>query len=140
MNALKRSQNLLPHIIGLLLIPSIFVYSALTMSTASWPVWVLGDLIGVTMMVLAMLWLAFPRNRATEALTMLLGAVLFVTPWLLGNVWLSSVALITCLFGAFFIAAGAILFERDWQRGSLFARGGGEVTRSQSYRRVNNSI
>ena len=136
MNTLKRLQNLLPRMIGVLFIPVIFVYSTFTMSSASWPVWILGDFIGVSMMVLAMLWLAFPRNRATEMLTMLIGAVLFVTPWLLGNVWLSGLALITCLFGAFFIASGAILYQKDHQ-GTFAAQRG---TRTGSVRRVSNPV
>ena len=63
--------------------------------------------------ILALLWLGFPRNGVVEALTALVGLVLFLVPWLLGESGLALDGWTSCIIGnVLVVGAGWLLSIR----------------------------
>jgi membrane-bound ClpP family serine protease len=94
MKARNRWQELTPKALGVLLIIVPFVFGIVTIGSNSWSAWVLGAVVGVVSIVLALLWFGFPGNRVTHGLMVMVGVVLFFTPWVMGESLLSAGALL----------------------------------------------
>jgi membrane-bound ClpP family serine protease len=131
MKTWNRWQELTPKVLGVLLIVVPFVFGMATIGSSSWDAWVLGTVVGVVAMILALLWFGFPRNRVTEGLTVMMGTVLFITPWVLDESSLSVGVWASCIIGVLLIVAAggmsvvnasrqaAFSTSRAWYRGSM---------------------
>ena len=143
MNTMKtwnRWQELTPKMLGVLLIFVPFVFGIETFASNSWNAWLLGATVGVVAIVLALLWFGFPRNRVTEWLTVMLGIVLFITPWVMGQSLLSAGVLASSIVGALLVVAtGRVLMENRSRQPAFPAyrplgRGSMESSTSDGYR------
>lgn len=139
MQLFKRSSHHLPLILGMLLIFTPFVYGIMTFSSGFLAAWILGAVVSLTAVVLGLLWLGFPRNSVTEGLTMVMGLVLFMTPWLLSYTWLNAGTLASSLLGAFLMIAAGGMLEQDWSRRARPAIYRDSVA-STDYRRVSSHL
>lgn len=139
MQLFKRSSHNLPLILGMLLIFTPFVYGIMTFSRGFLVAWILGAVVSLAAVVLGLLWLGFPRNSVTEGLTMVMGLVLFMTPWFLSYTWLNAGTLALSLLGAFLIITAGGMLERDWSHRARPATYRGSVA-STDYRRVSSHL
>ena len=134
MNTMKtwnRWQDWAPRLLGILLIFVPFVFGLATLGTGSWNAWMLGAVVGVVSMALALLWLGFPSNRVTEGLTVMVGTVLLITPWVLDESSITAGLWASCILGGLLVvAAGGMSLinssrqavfptSRAWRRGSM---------------------
>ena len=131
MKTWNRWQELTPKVLGVLLIVVPFVFGITTIGSSSWDAWVLGMVVGVVAIILALLWFGFPSNRVTEGLTVMMGTVLFITPWVLDEPSLSAGVWASCIIGVLLIVAAggmsvvnsshqaAFSTSRAWYRGSM---------------------
>ncbi len=110
---LKKRQQWIGLLLGILLLLTPLVFSIVTMSKHSWNVWLLGGCVGVVSIVLALLWLGMQRNATVEALTVLVGMVLVFIPGLLSESGLTLDGWASCILGNILVAgAGWLLFIR----------------------------
>lgn len=131
MKTWNRWQELTPKVLGVLLIVVPFVFGIATIGSSSWDAWVLGAVVGVVAIALALLWFGFPSNRVTEGLTVMMGTVLFITPWVLDESSLSAGVWASCIIGVLLIVAAggmsvvnssrqaAFSTSRAWYMGSM---------------------
>jgi membrane-bound ClpP family serine protease len=126
--------------LGVLLIIVPFVFGIETIGSSSWDAWLLGAVVGVVAIVLALLWFGFSSNRVTEGLTVMVGIVLFITPWVMGQSLLSAGAWASSIVGALLVAAaGRVLMENRKRQAAVPAyrflgRGSMESSTSDGYR------
>jgi membrane-bound ClpP family serine protease len=137
MKQVKRWQDAVPSVIGVLLLLTPLAFSLAMVGDPSLSAWILSAVIGVSAVVLAFFWLGIPGKHWTEGATMLLGLVLFISPWVLGKPLLTVGTLASASMGlALLLAAGAIVLEtraqKHYQAAYLYARAYG--------RRVSNSL
>ena len=140
MKTWNRWQELTPKVLGVLLIIVPFVFGIVTIGSNSWGAWVLGAVVGVVSIVLALLWFGFPGNRVTHGLMVMVGVVLFFTPWVMGESLVSAGAWASSIVGALLVI-GAARMATESQRRQAAApayrplRGGSmESETSQGYR------
>jgi hypothetical protein len=113
MRAWTRWQDWAIVVLGVLLFIAPWVFRTATVSTGgSWDAWILG----VIAVILGLLSLGLPRNVVTEWLTLIVGVLLFISPWVLGFAAVTAAAWTAWIIGILlFIAAGWVLLE---QRGT----------------------
>ena len=140
MKTWNRWQELTPKMLGALLIIVPFVFGIATIGSSSWDAWLLGAIVGVLSIVLALFWFGFPRNRVTEGLTVMVGVVLFITPWAMGKPLLSASTLASSILGVLLvIAAVSMSIENQLRQAAVPAyrplrRGSMESSTSDGYR------
>src|SRR5260370_14858995 len=83
MKTWNRWQEFTPKVLGVLLIIVPFVFGIATIGSSSWDAWLLGTVVAVVSIVLVLLWFGFPSHRVTEGLTVMVGTVLLIIPWVL---------------------------------------------------------
>ena len=107
MKTWNRWQELTPKMLGALLIIVPFVFGIATIGSSSWDAWLLGTVVAVVSIVLGLLWFGFPINKLTEGLTVMVGVVLFITPWVMGESLLSASAWASSILGALLVVGAA---------------------------------
>lgn len=137
MKLLKHWHHAAPLIMGVLLLLTPLAFSLAIVGDPSLAAWMLSVVIGVSAVALSVFWLGIPGKRWTESATMLLGLVLFISPWLLGKALLTVGTLASASMGiALLLGAGAIMLEhrsqQHYQAAYLYARAYG--------RRMSNSL
>ena len=144
MKLLRRWQDWAPLVAGVLLITIPFVFGRATLGSRSLDAWVLGAIVGVVAVVLALLWLGFPVNRVTGGMTVIVGMILLISPWVLGLPWLAIDAWTSCIIGALLVIIAGGLSLENWSRQTWFptywARHRGSIgsETQHGYRRVTN--
>lgn len=126
MQTTERSQistNLVP---GVLLLLTPFVVGIATLTTTYWNIWVLGIVVGVMATALAFPWLAGGASKNMLAgLTVMVGTILFMIPWVLSNAWFSAITLPAWFLGMILIvAAGRVLVATEPQRQAGYVTSG----------------
>jgi uncharacterized membrane protein HdeD (DUF308 family) len=141
MKTWNRWQELTPKVLGVLLIIVPFVFGIATIGSSSWDAWLLGAVVAVVSIVLGLLWFGFPSNRVTEGLTVMVGTVLLITPWVLvdesslgAGVWTSSI-----LGALLVVGAATVSMESQRRQATVPAyrplrRGSMESETSNGYR------
>jgi uncharacterized membrane protein HdeD (DUF308 family) len=118
MKAWSRWQDWVSLVLGILLFISPFVFGTMGHTSSAWDAWVLG-VIGV---ILALLSLGLPNNPVTEWLTLVLGIVLFISPWIFAFATLTTAAWTSWVIGVLFvIAAGWVLLTNRSARAGAMA-------------------
>jgi hypothetical protein len=135
----KRWQDRLPLLLGALLLLTPLVFGIAMLSTHSWNAWLLGALVGVASVALASLWWLFPDQGVVGGMTVVLGFVLLIAPWALGESWLTANAWTLCLLGIILISsAGGLAVARGSRRAVQR-----DIVASQAalrYRRLGNPV
>ena len=135
----KRWQDRLPLLPGALLLLTPLVFGIAMFSTHSWNAWLLGAIVGVASVALASSWWLFPDQGVVGGMTVVLGFVLLIAPWALGESWLTLNAWILCLFGIVLVsAAGGLAVTRGNRRAVQR-----DIVESQvalRYRRLSNPV
>src|SRR5579883_1858772 len=142
MQTVKRLQDWLPRIVGALLFTVPLIFGIATFGSGLWSAWVLGTVVSVIAVGLALLWLGFATNGLIQGVTMGLGMLLFVTPWLLSQGGFSAGLLASSILGAFFMLAAGSMLTQTWDRlAERWAKQDvpGRAT-SHGYRRVSSTI
>ena len=141
MKTWNRWQELTPKVLGVLLIIVPFVFGIATIGSSSWDAWLLGTVVAVVSIILGLLWFGFPSNRVTEGLTVMVGTVLLITPWVLvdesslgAGVWTSSI-----LGALLVVGAATVSMESQRRQATVPAyrplrRGSMESETSNGYR------
>jgi hypothetical protein len=119
MKAWTRWQNWVTLVLGIILFITPWVFGTATRPSSSWDAWILG-VIGVLLSLWA---LGLPASYlVAEWITVVLGIVLFISPWVLGFAAVSSAAWVAWIIGVlFFILAGWTVLESRTQRASATA-------------------
>jgi|SRR6516165_5262247 len=100
MKAWTRWQDWVSLVLGVLLFLAPWVFGTATNGASSWDAWIIG-VIGV---ILALGALALPRTASlTEGISVILGVLLFISPWILGFASLSSAAWTAWIIGVLFV-------------------------------------
>ncbi len=109
MRAWTRWQNWVALVLGVILFIAPWIFGTSTHTTSSWDAWVLG-IIGV---ILALWALGVPRMALVpDWITVVLGVVLFISPWVLGFATVTAAAWAAWIIGVLFvIAAGWAILE-----------------------------
>src|SRR5437868_6128331 len=109
MKAWTRWQNWVTLVLGVLLFIAPWVLGTANNASASWTAWILG-IIGV---ILALWALGLPATHIpAEWITVVLGVVLFISPWILGFAGVMAAAWTAWIIGVLFVAAaGWTLWE-----------------------------
>ncbi|HEX4202906.1 MAG TPA: SPW repeat protein [Ktedonobacteraceae bacterium] len=109
MKAWTRWQNWVALVLGVILFITPWVFGTYTHPASSWDAWVLG-VIGV---ILALWALASPASSmVSNWITVVLGIVLFISPWVLGFATVTAAAWSAWVIGVLFvIAAGWVILE-----------------------------
>ena len=109
MKAWSRWQNWVSLVLGVILFITPWVFGTATNTASSWDAWIIG-VIGV---ILALLALAYVRAAwIPEYLSVALGVLLFISPWVLGFAALSSAAWAAWIIGILFVVVnGWILLQ-----------------------------
>ncbi len=118
MKAWTRWQDWVVLALGILLFIAPFVSRAMASSypASAWDGWILG-IIGVILALLSLGFAGSVVNTITEILTLILGVVLFISPWVLGFTALSAMAGTAWVIGVlFFVAGGWTLFDMRERR------------------------
>jgi hypothetical protein len=113
MIATRRWQDWACALLGVLLFISPFVFSTTTNTNASWTAYVIGALAFLAGLTL----LAAHPFRIVEYAVMLLGVVLFLSPWVLGFAGLASIAWTAWIIGVLLVVlAGSEVLGATEQR------------------------
>jgi hypothetical protein len=100
MKAWTHWQDWVSLVLGVLLFLAPWVFGRATNGASSWDAWIIG-IIGV---ILALGALALPRAASiAEGLLVILGVLLFISPWVLGFAALSSAAWMAWIIGVLFV-------------------------------------
>ncbi len=100
MKAWTRWQNWVSLVLGVLLFISPWVFGTATKGTISLDAWI----IGVISVILALLALAFVSTATiAEGLAVVLGVLLFISPWVLGFAAVSAAAWTAWIIGVLFV-------------------------------------
>ncbi len=142
MQTVRHVQNWLPRIVGALLFAVPLIFGSAMFGIGPWSAWVLGIAVSVIAVGLALLWLAFSPNGLIQGLTMGVGMVLLVTPWVLSHSGFNPGALIASIFGMFFMLAAGSMLTTTWNRPAErpLRQDSPETTHSYGYRRVSSPI
>jgi membrane protease YdiL (CAAX protease family) len=107
MKAWSRWQNWVSLVLGVILFITPWVFGTATNTASSWDAWIIGA-IGV---ILALLALAYVRAAwIPEYLSVALGVLLFISPWVLGFAALSSAAWVAWIIGILFVVVNGWIF------------------------------
>ena len=110
MSAWRRWQNWVLVVLGALIFIATFVFGAMTMPAAQYT----GIIIGALMFVVGLYTLANPQMRSVEWVQIVLGVLLFISPWVLGYTSLTQMAWSAWIIGVLaVIAAGWVLFTEQ---------------------------
>jgi MFS-type transporter involved in bile tolerance (Atg22 family) len=104
------------QVLGVVLLITPFVFGIATFGSTSLDVWILGAVVSVVAVILALLWLGFPSNRVTEEMTVMVGLVLFISPWVLGEAVLTADAWASWIIGVLLIIAAGGVSAAHWKR------------------------
>ena len=109
MKAWTRWQNWVSLVLGVILFITPWVFGTATNTASSWDAWIIGA-IGV---ILALLALAYVSTAwIPEYLSVALGVLLFISPWVLGFAALGSAAWVAWIIGILFVVVnGWILLQ-----------------------------
>ena len=114
MNTLRRLLDWAPRALGVLLLLTPFVFGIMAFGSHSLNAWILGAVVGVVAVTLSVLWLGTFGNTVIEIGTVIVGTVLFITPWVLDGSWFVADAWASCIVGLLLtIAAGAVLVKNE---------------------------
>ncbi len=103
----RRWQDWVLVVLGALIFIATFVFSAMTVPAAQYT----GIIIGVLMFLVGLYTLANPQMRNVEWVQIVLGVLLFISPWVLGYTSLVQMAWSAWIIGVLaVIAAGWVLF------------------------------
>jgi len=142
MQTVRRLQNWLPRVVGTLLFAVPLIFGSATFGSRLWSAWILGIVVGVIAAGLALLWLSVATNGLIHGLTMGIGMLLFITPWILSHSGFSAGALASSILGVFLMVAAGSMLTAAWNR--LAERSIRQelphATKSRDYRRVSSSI
>ncbi|GAC1344949.1 MAG: SPW repeat protein [Ktedonobacteraceae bacterium] len=144
MKTWRRWQDWATLVLGMLLLITPFVFGIATFGSSSWSASILGAVVGVVAVILALLWLGFPSNRVTEGMTVIVGTVLFISPWMLGEGWLTAGAWTSSIVGVLLVIAAGAMSVENWSRQAGFPnyrasrKGLIESETPQGYRRLSN--
>jgi hypothetical protein len=116
MQMVKRFQDWLPRIVGVLLFTVPLIFGIATFGSGLWSAWVLGTVVSVIAVGLALLWLGCATNGLIQGVTMGLGMLLFVTPWLLNQGGFSAGLLASSILGTCFMLAAGSMLTKTWDR------------------------
>ena len=119
MKAWTRWQNWVSLVLGVILFITPWVFGTAMNGASSWDAWIIG-VIGV---ILALVALAFVSAAwIPEYLSVALGVLLFISPWVLGFAALSSAAWAAWIIGILFVVVnGWILLQTRTPRVSASA-------------------
>ncbi len=120
MKTWRRRQDWVPLVLGVLLLITPFVFGIATIGSRSSEAWILGTVVSVVAVILALLWLGFPSNRVTEGMTVIVGIVLFISPWVLGGALLTAGAWASCIIGMLLVIAAGGMGLENWSRQAGF--------------------
>lgn len=142
MQTVKRLPNWLPRIVGALLFTVPLIFGIATFGSGVWRAWVLGTVVSVVAVGLALLWLGFATNGLIQGVTMGLGMLLLVTPWILREDGFSAGLLASSILGVFFMFAAGSMLTKTWDRLAERSAKQDVLGRpaSHSYRRVSSTI
>ena len=102
MKAWTRWQDWVSLVLGVLLFISPWVFGTSTNGSSSWDAWIIGG-IGFLLGIFA---LASVRTAyIAEGISLILGVLLFISPWVLGFAALSSAAWTAWVIGVLFVLA-----------------------------------
>jgi hypothetical protein len=119
MNRWYPMQNVTPWIIGGLLLITPFALGAAAFTTPLLSAWILAAVVSVVSVSLALLWTSRPPHRLLVGMTVLVGLVLVLAPWALGESLLAIRSLTACILGGgLILAAGwsTMTPHVDWDR------------------------
>jgi len=116
MKTWNRWQELTPKVLGVLLIIVPFVFGIATIGSSSWDGWLLGTIVGVVSIILGLIWFGFTGNRVTEGLTVMVGVVLLITPWVMGESLLGAGAWASSIVGALLVVGAARMAMESQRR------------------------
>jgi hypothetical protein len=116
MHTVKQLPVWLPRMVGALLLTVPLVFGSAIFGSGLWSAWVLGTVVSVLAVGLALLWLTFATNGLLQGLTMGLGMLLFVTPWVLNQGGFGAGLLASSILGAFFMLAAGSMLTQTWDR------------------------
>jgi membrane-bound ClpP family serine protease len=121
MKTLRRLQNWSPRVLGILLLLTPFVFGIMTLGSSSLSAWILGSVIGVAAVALSIFWLGAFSNRVIEMITVMVGTVLVITPWIMNGSWFIADAWASCIVGLLLVLATGTLSLRNAGRQVGFA-------------------
>jgi len=116
MHTVKQLPVWLPRMVGALLFTVPLVFGSAIFGSGLWSAWVLGTVVSVLAVGLALLWLSFATNGLLQGMTMGLGMLLFVTPWMLSQGGFSAAPLAASMLGLLFILAAGSMLTSTWER------------------------
>jgi uncharacterized membrane protein HdeD (DUF308 family) len=106
MTAWKRWQDWATVVLGVLAFISPFVFGQTAQTTASWTAYIAGVLLVLSGLLAA----STARVRPTEWIPVVIGVLLFISPWVLGFVAVTSLAWTAWVIGILaVVAAGSLL-------------------------------
>ena len=111
MKAWTRWPDWASLVLGVLLFIAPWVFGTASHGASSWDAWILG----VIAVILALIALALPRAASiAEGLSVILGVLLFLSPWVLGFAALTSMAWTAWVIVVLFVLVngGAVLQSR----------------------------
>jgi len=109
MKAWTRWQNWVSLVLGVILFITPWVFGTTTNTASSWDAWIIG-VIGVIFALLALAYVS--AAWIPEYLSVALGVLLFISPWVLGFAALSSAAWTAWIIGILFVVVnGWILLQ-----------------------------
>ncbi len=116
MTAWHRWQDWVNVVLGVILFITPFVFGATATSSAAYTAWV----IGVLLFLVGLYLLSSPQNVNVEWVQIVLGVLLFISPWVLGFTNLTQMAWSAWIIGVLaVIAAGWVLLT---ERGEVVQR------------------
>ncbi len=109
MKAWTRWQDWTIGILGVILFLTPWLFGTVTMASSSWNAWI----IGVVVVLLALGSLSLPGSSGImEWITLIVGAWLFIAPWVLGFAILGSAAWAAWIIGILLVVASSwVLLE-----------------------------
>jgi SPW repeat-containing protein len=106
MTAFRRWQDYGTMLLGVLLFISPFVFGDTSQTTAAWTAYIGGVLIFLSGLLAASL----AAVRATEGVPVVLGVLLFISPWVLGFAGVTAIAWTAWVIGVLAVlVAGSVL-------------------------------
>ncbi len=109
MKAWTRWQDWVSAVLGVILFVTPWFLGTVTSASGSWDAWI----VGIVIVILALVSLGLPTSSATfEWGVLMVGAWLFISPWVLGFTAISTAAWVAWIIGLLLIvASGWILLE-----------------------------
>lgn len=112
MTAWKRLQDWATVALGVLAFISPFVFGQTAQTTASWTAYIAGILLVLSGLLAA----SSATVRPTEWITVVIGVLLFISPWVLGFVGVAALAWTAWVIGVLAVAAAGSLLMTQRSR------------------------